>query len=64
MTEHEKLVLTAYTGVLMVEDFCEFQRYADEKLGFATTTADFARAELWQELRRACKDDFLEVLGT
>lgn len=62
MTEHEKIVLTAYTGVMMVDDFSKFQRYADEKLGFATTTIDFARREIWDALKKACKDDFLEVV--
>ena len=62
MTEHEKIVLTAYTGVMMVDDLSKFQRYADEKLGFATTTIDFARREVWDALKEACKDDFLEVV--
>lgn len=62
MTEHEKIVLTAYTGVMVVDDFSEFQRYADEKLGFSTTTIDFARREVWDALKEACRDDFLEVM--
>lgn len=63
MTEYEKVVLTAYTGVLMVEDFSAFQRYADEKLGYTTTTIDFANKGTWDALRKACEDDFMKVVS-
>lgn len=62
LTEHEKVVLTAYTGIMMAESFADFQRYADEKLGYATTTLSFADKCVWAALKKACRDDFMAVL--
>lgn len=60
MTLHEKVVVTAYTGVIMY-DLGELSKYASEKLGFPVFTHEFGSKAIMDKLHEASKDDFLEL---
>jgi len=60
MTKKEKLIVTAYTGILMVsiDDFCE---YVEQLLGRQIFTHEYASHEIWEEIKEASKEDFVRL---
>lgn len=60
MTKREKIIVSAYTGVLMC-DFADMQKYAEEKLGYSLFTHDFANPHIVDKIKEAAKEDFLEI---
>lgn len=63
MTKLEKLIVSAYTGILMC-DMDEFHAFAEKVLKHPIYTHEFAETETWDELRRATKQDFLLLCKT
>ena len=51
MTREEALMLSAYTGVLLVPDFEDVHRYCEELMGFPILTHEFAEEMLQIEIR-------------
>ena len=51
MTREEALMLSAYTGVLLVPDFEDVHRYCEELMGFPILTHEFAEERLQIEIR-------------
>lgn len=47
MTKQERLIVSAYTGVLMC-DFSEFQIYVEQLLQRPVFTHELAMADVWQ----------------
>lgn len=60
MTKQEKIVVSAYTGVLMC-DFSDLHEYIERKLGRPVWTHEMASEEVQKEIRQKTKDDFLEI---
>ena len=60
MTKREKLIVSAYTGVLMT-DWSEFHKFIEERLGRPIFTHGFASKETQKELREVFKEDFLKI---
>ena len=60
MTKQEKLIVSAYTGVLMV-NMDELQTFIEEKLGRPVWTHELASDNVWQELHAALKPEFLKL---
>lgn len=48
MTKQERLIVSAYTGVLMC-DFSEFQIYVEQLLQRPVFTHELAMADVWSE---------------
>lgn len=61
MTKKEALVVTAYTGILVVNSFPEFHRFAEDVLGRPIQTAEFADTDLLNELKGAVSKEFFEI---
>lgn len=51
MTKKEKLIVSAYTGVLMC-DYEDMHAYIEEKLGRPVCTHELAQLDIWDEIRR------------
>lgn len=62
MTQQERLVVSAYTGVLMT-DFSLVHKFIEEKLGHPVWTHEFARDDTWEEIRFCLKPAFLALCG-
>lgn len=62
MTKQEKLIVSAYTGVLMT-DFDDLHKFIEEKLGRPVFTHELADELVVKELKRAVKQDFLGLCG-
>lgn len=60
MTKDEKLIVSAYTGVLMC-DMGDLQNYIESVLGRKIWTHDLADHEVWNEIKEKTKDDFLAL---
>lgn len=60
MTKQERVIVSAYTGILMC-DFSDVHEYIEDKLGRPIWTHDFAREDLWDEIKEATKEDFLSL---
>lgn len=60
MTKQEKIVVSAYTGILMC-DFSDLHEYIEKKLGRPVWTHEMASEEVQKEIRQKTKDDFLEI---
>ena len=61
MTLHEKIVLSAYTGVLMC-DFSYVHSYIEQLFGRPVWTHELSDQEFVDELKEKAKKDFLEVI--
>lgn len=60
MTKEEKMIISAYTGVLMV-DKVEFYKYASKILKRPVYRYEFEMVNIWETLRREVKEDFLKL---
>lgn len=60
MTKEEKLIISAYTGILMT-DFNDMHEYAEKKLDRPIFTHEFAEESTVNELKEAVKEDFLKL---
>lgn len=60
MTKQEKIIVSAYTGVLMC-DFSDMHEYIEKKLGRPVWTHELASKEVRAEIREAIKSDFLKL---
>lgn len=62
MTLHEKVVLSAYTGILMC-DFSYVHQYIEKILGRPVWTHELALESVWREIKEKSQKDFQEVIG-
>lgn len=60
MTKEERLVVTAYTGVMMVEED-EFYDYLEELLNRPVRAKEVNTEEFYEEVVEAVKDDFMKL---
>lgn len=60
MTKEEKLIVSAYTGVSMV-DWDEFLDYAEKVLNRPILAKEIETEEFAEELLNAVKDDFMKL---
>lgn len=63
MTDWEKAVVMAYTGVVMLsgDKLGIYYRYIQEKLGRPVWTHEFADKEMAKRIKEAAKSDFLAL---
>lgn len=60
MTKQEKIIVSAYTGVLMC-DFSDVHRYIEEKLGYPVWTHELANESVWDLIREKTSEDFMKL---
>ena len=62
MTQEERLIISAYTGVTMT-DFDKIQEYISKVLGRPIFTHELASETVQEEIKEAVKDKFLALCG-
>lgn len=62
MTQRERLIVSAYTGVLMC-DFDLVHKYIEEKMGHPVWTHELRFESTHAKIREKIKPDFLELCG-
>ncbi len=60
MTQYEKLIVSAYTGILMTE-MHDFQNFVEKTLGRPVQTIEFANQEIWEALKEKLKPEFMKL---
>ena len=60
MTKREKLIVSAYTGILMTK-FDEFHEFAEKTLGRPIQSYEFAMQTTCDELKNLVTDEFLNL---
>ena len=60
MTKQEKLIISAYTGVLMVSDG-DFRKFAEMILKRSIQDYEFVTQSFWETLRQKTKNKFMEL---
>ena len=63
MTDREKAIVEAYTGVCMLtgEKRSVFNKYVNEIMGRSIYTHEFAYEYIQKELKEKSKDDFIKL---
>lgn len=61
MTLYEKVVLSAYTGILMCS-IDEVHKYIEKLLGRPVWTHELASKALWEQIKEKAKPDFLKII--
>ena len=62
MTKEEKLIVSAYTGVLMV-NFDELHEFIEKRLNRPVFTHELADELVWGEIKKSVKEDFVALCG-
>lgn len=64
MKHREKIIATAYTGIMFVDgkDLGEVYKYEAEKLGYGVIDIMHADGTFMQNVREAVKEDFIKML--
>ena len=60
MTKSEKLIVSAYTGVLMVSE-SDFRKFAEGVLKRQIQDYEFVIASFWEVLRQKTKNKFMDL---
>lgn len=60
MTKQEKIIVSAYTGMLMC-DFDDVHEYIQKKLGRPVFSHELADKDIQKEIEEKTKGDFLEI---
>lgn len=63
MTDREKAIVTAYTGIMMLsgDKMDTFIDYVSEKIGHRVMTHELGHTETWDEIKKVCSEDFFEL---
>lgn len=66
MTDREKAIVMAYTGVAMLtgEKFDVFHEYIEKILGRPVYTHELAFKSVWEQIKEKSKNDFLDICAT
>ena len=63
MTDREKAIVSAYTGITMLtgEKFSIFHKYIEDIMGRPVFTHELADKAVWEEIKNRSKDDFIRI---
>jgi hypothetical protein len=63
MTDSERAIIMAYTGVCMLkgDKLNIFYKYIEELLGYPVWTHELADQKLWDKIKEKSKSDFLAL---
>ena len=64
MTKKEKIIASAYTGIMFLDgpDIYDIYKYEEEKLGHGVLDIMHASEDFCHRVRDAVKDDFIDML--
>lgn len=62
MTKREKIIVSAYTGVLMC-DFADLHEYIEKIMGYPVWTHELADKKVLDRIKEKAKPDFMALCG-
>lgn len=63
MTHKEAVLISAYTGYLLTNEFSEYHEYYEKLLGRPIYTHEFADKDTQEEIRRKCKPLIIDMIN-
>ena len=63
MTHEEKVIVSAYTGYLLCDDFSDVHEYIEMLLGRPVWTHEFADERLREKIRELARPDLAMICG-
>lgn len=65
MTKEEKIIATAFTGIMFIDgsDMGSLYEYMEKKVGHGVIDLTLASKEFWVELHKACEQDFIDMIS-
>lgn len=63
MTHKEAVLISAYTGYLLTNEFSEYHEYCEKLLGRPIYTHEFADKDTQEEIRRKCKPLIIDMIN-
>jgi hypothetical protein len=62
LTKEQAIVLSAYTGILLCDDFGEVHEYIEKILERPVWTHELASKEVWEQIKEKSKPDFMKLI--
>ena len=62
MTREEAILLSAYTGFLLVQDFSDVHKFCEDTLGRSIWTHEFADQDVQKEIREKLRPQIMELV--
>ena len=62
MTRDEAILLSAYTGFLLVPDFSEVHKFCEDALGHPIFTHEFADRDVQKEIQEKLRSQIMELI--
>ena len=62
MTREEAILLSAYTGCLLVPDFSQVHKFCEDTLGRPIWTHEFADSDVQKEIREKLRQQIMELV--
>lgn len=65
MTKEEKIIATAFTGKMFIDgsEMGPLYEYMEKKVGHGVSDLMLANKEFWEELHKACEQDFIDMVS-
>ena len=63
MTKKEAVLVSAYTGTLLTNDFADVHKFCEELLERPIFTHEFADKKVCEQIKEKCKPLILEMIG-
>ena len=65
MTKEEKIIATAFTGIMFIDgsDMGLLYEYMEKKVGHGVFDLMLADKGFWKELHKACEKDFIDMIS-
>ena len=61
MTKHELVVISAYTGFLLCDDFGDMHEYIEQILGRPVWTHELADPKIIEEIREKARPELMRI---
>ena len=62
MKHNEAVLISAYTGFSLTQDFSDVHKFCEELLGRPIQTYELANESLCREIREKCKPMIIEII--
>ena len=62
MTREEAILLSAYTGFLLVQNFSDVHKFCEDTLGRPIWTHEFADCEVQKEIQEKLRPQIIELV--
>ena len=61
LTKEQAIVITGFTGIMIVNEFRHFHGDVEKRLGRPIFTHEFANEKVLEEIKEAYREDFLAM---